>query len=151
MGTSITEHFYLTSEEIELQLENSLLLLLMLLLQGSFLFPFKYNSLYKWCIVCGFNVKADEKIGIGVQSHKTNNKNAVIVECNILHFRMNLKREFSIKATFIVSPANTKEMFDFLFQFYKVSCQLLDFWWFSLYHRFQSQISLFIIVDSDWL
>ena len=43
MGTSITEHFYLTSEEIELQLENSLLLLLMLLLQGSFLFPFKYN------------------------------------------------------------------------------------------------------------
>ena len=32
---------------------------------------------------CGFNVKADEKIGIGVQRHKTNNKNAVIVECNI--------------------------------------------------------------------
>ena len=79
---------------------------------------------------CGFNVKADEKIGIGVQSHKTNNnnKNAVIMESNILHFRMNLKREFSIKATFIVSPANTKEMFDFLSQFYKVSCQLLDFW-----------------------
>ena len=76
---------------------------------------------------CGFNVKADEKIGIGVQRHKTNNKNAVIVECNILHFRMNLKREFSIKATFIVSPANTKEMFDFLFQFYKVSCQLFRF------------------------